>query len=48
MSRRNECLLAITDVLDEAMVAYVVKHGSKHLQIVFTVNGRSRKYFCAV
>jgi hypothetical protein len=30
------------------MVAYVVKHGGKHLQVVFTINGRIRKYFCAV
>jgi hypothetical protein len=48
MSRRNECLLAITSVLDQAMIAYVVRYGGKHLQILFTVNGRSRKCICPV
>jgi hypothetical protein len=48
MSRRNEVLLAITNVLDEAMVAYVVRHGGKHLQVVFTVNGRNQKCICPV
>jgi len=48
VSRKNECLIAITDVLDEAQIAYIVKHGGKHLQILFTVNGRNQKCFCAV
>ena len=48
MSRRNECLLAITGVLDEAQVAYIVKHGGKHLHVLFAVNGRNQKCICPV
>jgi hypothetical protein len=47
VSRKNECLTAVTDVLDDAQIAYIVKHGGKHMQILFTVNGRDHKLFCA-
>jgi hypothetical protein len=46
MSRKNECLTAITGVLDAAEIVYVVRHGGKHLHVLFTVNGRNRKCVC--
>jgi hypothetical protein len=46
--RRNECLIAITDVLDEANIAYIVKPGGKHLKIWFTINGRRQRLICPV
>ncbi len=46
--RKNECLIAITDELDDAQIAYVVQTGGKHLQILFTLNGRDRKCICPV
>jgi hypothetical protein len=48
MSRRNECLIAITDVLDDAGIAYVIRQGSKHLHVVFTIGGREQKCICSV
>ena len=48
MSRRNECLLAITGVLDAAQIAYIVKHGSKHLHVLFAINGRNQKCVCSI
>jgi hypothetical protein len=48
MARRNEVLDAITDVLDDARVAYIVEYGGKHLKVVFILNGRIRKCICPV
>jgi hypothetical protein len=48
VNRRNECLVAITDVLDDAGIAYIVKHGGKHLKVWFTVNGRKRRCICPI
>jgi hypothetical protein len=48
VSRRNECLDAITDELDDAQIAYIVQYGGKHLKIWFTLNGRKRRCICGV
>jgi hypothetical protein len=48
MSRRNECLQATLRVLEAAHIGYVVRHGGKHLKIVFVINGRSRTCVCPV
>jgi hypothetical protein len=48
VSRKNECLIAITNVLDDAQIAYIVRHGSKHLHVLFTVNGRNQKCVCSI
>jgi hypothetical protein len=46
--RRNECLTAIIDVLDDAHVAYIVEHGGKHLKVWFTIAGRRHRFICPV
>ena len=46
MGRKNEVLLAIIKVLDEAEITYSVENGSKHLHVVFTVNGRNQMCVC--
>jgi hypothetical protein len=48
MARRNEALDAITGVLDEAGIAFVVEHGGKHLKIWFHANGRMHRLICSV
>jgi hypothetical protein len=46
--RKNECLIAILSVLDDAQIAYVVEHGGKHLKIWFVINGRRQRCICPV
>jgi hypothetical protein len=41
--KRNESLDAITAVLDDAGIAYTIKHGGKHTIVSFSINGREQR-----
>jgi hypothetical protein len=47
VARKHEVLAAITEVLDDAQLTYVIEHGGKHLHIIFVVNGRKRRFICS-
>lgn len=46
--KSNDCLEAVTAVLDEAGIAHTVGHGGKHYRIDFEVNGRRCRTTCPV
>lgn len=41
--RPNPCLQAMSHVLDEHGIPYTIRHGGKHPQIVFSIDGRTKR-----